>query len=103
MFVCACVVCFICQTHSQEYLERYYMLIAFTGYLASPHFDPGTSAHVSFPTWMAQRPELRRCVAAYACVCVCVWCWTDRHRKGSHCDCYALDVVMTARTSSQCG
>lgn len=42
-----------------EYLERYYMLIAFTGYLASASFDPGSPAHVSFPAWMAARPELR--------------------------------------------
>ncbi len=45
----------------QEYLERYYMLIAFTGYLASPAFDPGNPQHVTFPNWMAARPELRRC------------------------------------------
>jgi hypothetical protein len=46
----------------QEYLERYYMLIAFAGYLSSGQFDPGSPAHVSFPDWMAERPELRRSV-----------------------------------------
>uniref|UniRef100_A0A7S3QUH6 Tyrosine specific protein phosphatases domain-containing protein n=1 Tax=Dunaliella tertiolecta TaxID=3047 RepID=A0A7S3QUH6_DUNTE len=42
-----------------EYLERYYMLIAFTGYLTSSQFDPGSPTHVPFPQWMAERPELR--------------------------------------------
>eukprot|EP00798_Chlamydomonas_sp_ICE-L_P002282 gene2282-8555_t len=32
-----------------EYLERYYMLIAFSSYLGSPHFDFGNSNHVPFP------------------------------------------------------
>ena len=44
----------------QEYLERYYMLIAFSGYLASGQFDPGSDSHQDFPTWMSDRPELRR-------------------------------------------
>jgi hypothetical protein len=46
----------------QEYLERYYMLIAFAGYLTSSQFYPGSSKHVPFPKWMAERPELRRWV-----------------------------------------
>ena len=46
--------------HTQEYLERYYMLIAFTGYLQSAQFDPGSSSHVRFPEWMVHRVELRR-------------------------------------------
>jgi len=36
------------------------MLIAFTGYLTSSQFDPGSPSHTSFPQWMKQRPELRR-------------------------------------------
>jgi hypothetical protein len=44
----------------QEYLERYYMLLAFTGYLCSASFDPGSPTHQPFPVWMAERPELRR-------------------------------------------
>ena len=36
------------------------MLIAFTGYLHSPQFDPGSGNHVSFPEWMDSRVELRR-------------------------------------------
>eukprot|EP00197_Chlamydomonas_leiostraca_P007983 CAMPEP_0202863826 /NCGR_PEP_ID=MMETSP1391-20130828/4304_1 /ASSEMBLY_ACC=CAM_ASM_000867 /TAXON_ID=1034604 /ORGANISM="Chlamydomonas leiostraca, Strain SAG 11-49" /LENGTH=1425 /DNA_ID=CAMNT_0049543499 /DNA_START=116 /DNA_END=4393 /DNA_ORIENTATION=- len=42
-----------------EYLERYYMLISFAGYLSSPSFDPGSPAHEPFPQWMAARTELR--------------------------------------------
>ncbi|KAL6757552.1 inositol hexakisphosphate-domain-containing protein [Haematococcus lacustris] len=42
-----------------EYLERYYMLISFAGYLTSTAFDPGSPHHQSFPAWMAARPELR--------------------------------------------
>ncbi|KAG1680951.1 hypothetical protein FOA52_009910 [Chlamydomonas sp. UWO 241] len=42
-----------------EYLERYYMLIAFSGYLESPQFDPGAALHTSFPDWMDTRTELR--------------------------------------------
>jgi len=51
---------FLLTANAQEYLERYYMLIAFAGYLSSSQFDPGTDAHTPFPTWMAERPELRR-------------------------------------------
>lgn len=42
-----------------EYLERYYMLIAFASYLTWPRFDPASPAHVSFQDWMDSRPELR--------------------------------------------
>ena len=55
-------------TLTQEYLERYYMLIAFTGYLQSPQFDPGSSIHTRFPDWMGDRTELRRCVIIRATV-----------------------------------
>ncbi len=41
-------------------MERYYMLISFSGYLASPQFDFGSPNHVPFPEWMADRAELRR-------------------------------------------
>jgi hypothetical protein len=44
---------------AQEYLERYYMLIAFAGYLHSPQFEPDSMAHVTFPDWMTARTELR--------------------------------------------
>ena len=36
------------------------MLIAFTGYLQSAQFDPGSPDHVKFPDWMVHRAELRR-------------------------------------------
>ncbi|KAF6255732.1 inositol hexakisphosphate-domain-containing protein [Scenedesmus sp. NREL 46B-D3] len=42
-----------------EYLERYYMLIAFTSYLTWPKFDPAAPGHVTFQDWMDSRPELR--------------------------------------------
>jgi hypothetical protein len=42
-----------------QYLERYYILIAFAGYLVSPKFAPGSPLHASFPEWMKARPELR--------------------------------------------
>ncbi|KAG2430310.1 hypothetical protein HYH02_013787 [Chlamydomonas schloesseri] len=42
-----------------EYLERYYMLIAFASYLCSPHFNPDMPTQASFADWMASRPELR--------------------------------------------
>ncbi|WIA11258.1 hypothetical protein OEZ85_011384 [Tetradesmus obliquus] len=42
-----------------EYLERYYMLIAFTSYLTWPKFDPASRGHVTFQDWMDSRPELR--------------------------------------------
>ena len=44
---------------AQEYLERYYMLIAFTGYLHSSQFEPSSKGHVTFPDWMSARTELR--------------------------------------------
>eukprot|EP00878_Enallax_costatus_P006221 GHUV01006524.1.p1 GENE.GHUV01006524.1~~GHUV01006524.1.p1 ORF type:complete len:1656 (+),score=579.22 GHUV01006524.1:267-5234(+) len=42
-----------------EYLERYYMLLAFTSYLTWPKFDPASPGHVTFQDWMETRPELR--------------------------------------------
>ncbi|GLC33893.1 hypothetical protein PLESTM_000131000, partial [Pleodorina starrii] len=42
-----------------EYLERYYMLIAFASYLYSPSFNPDLPTQSSFADWMASRPELR--------------------------------------------
>ena len=42
-----------------EYLERYFVLIAFTAYLNSPGFSPGRPNHISFSAWTAARPELR--------------------------------------------
>ncbi|GLI60364.1 hypothetical protein VaNZ11_002488 [Volvox africanus] len=42
-----------------EYLERYYMLIAFASYLYSPSFNPELPTQASFADWMASRPELR--------------------------------------------
>lgn len=42
-----------------EYLERYYMLLAFTSYLTWPKFDPASPGYVTFQDWMETRPELR--------------------------------------------
>lgn len=42
-----------------EYLERYYMLLAFTSYLTWPKFNPASAGHVTFQDWMDSRPELR--------------------------------------------
>ncbi|GFR48167.1 hypothetical protein Agub_g10003 [Astrephomene gubernaculifera] len=42
-----------------EYLERYYMLIAFASYLYSPAFNPELPTQASFADWMSSRPELR--------------------------------------------
>lgn len=42
-----------------EYLERYYMLIAFASYLAWPQFNPDSPSHVTFQDWTDSRPELR--------------------------------------------
>ena len=43
-----------------EYLERYYVLIAFTAYLFEPGFDPESRTQVSLAQWMKRRPELYR-------------------------------------------
>lgn len=42
-----------------EYLERYYVLIAFSEYLMSPQFNPSTVQHIPFATWTASRPEMQ--------------------------------------------
>ncbi|KAL2634189.1 hypothetical protein R1flu_005668 [Riccia fluitans] len=46
-----------------EYLERYFMLIAFSAYLGSPAFDgfcePGLTG-ITFKQWLRQRPEVRQ-------------------------------------------
>ena len=44
-----------------EYLERYYVLIAFASYLLEPSFDATNPGHLPFGRWLAQRPELQRC------------------------------------------
>lgn len=45
-----------------EYLERYYVLIAFTAYLFEPGFNPEPHHHqASLAQWMQRRPELYRC------------------------------------------
>ena len=46
-----------------EYLERYYVLIAFSAYLMEPGFDPHDPTRTPFGRWLAERPELYR----YAC------------------------------------
>ena len=43
-----------------EYLERYYVLIAFTAYLFEPGFDPESRKQISLAQWMKRRPELYR-------------------------------------------
>lgn len=42
-----------------EYLERYFMLIAFTAYLSGGSFAPGEARHHSFGQWLDERPELQ--------------------------------------------
>eukprot|EP00887_Chlorella_sp_A99_P002448 scaffold10.g2448.t1 len=42
-----------------EYLERYFVLVAFAAYLGGGGFQPGTPSHASFSEWSAHRPELR--------------------------------------------
>lgn len=42
-----------------QYLERYYMLIAFTSYLAHPDFDPSAPSFEPFPSFTSARPELQ--------------------------------------------
>ena len=47
-----------------EYLERYYVLIAFTAYLSGPAFAPGdAAAHVPVGEWLEGRPELHSILA----------------------------------------
>lgn len=43
-----------------EYLERYFMLIAFTTYLSGASFAPGAPNHCTFGEWLDERPELQR-------------------------------------------
>lgn len=43
-----------------EYLERYYVLIAFAAFMMEPQFDPVSASTPSFGQWLAHRPELRR-------------------------------------------
>ena len=43
-----------------EYLERYYVLIAFTAYLFEPGFNPESHHQASLAHWMKRRPELYR-------------------------------------------
>ena len=49
-----------------EYLERYYVLIAFTAYLFEPGFDPESRSQVTLAQWMKRRPELYRYQATLA-------------------------------------
>ena len=42
-----------------EYLERYFVLVAFAAYLNSTGFSPGNPNHISFAAWTNARPELR--------------------------------------------
>lgn len=41
-----------------EYLERYYVLVAFAAYLDDGAFSPGTTFHIPFANWCSRRPEL---------------------------------------------
>lgn len=43
-----------------EYLERYFVLIAFTSFLSDPAFSPDPTQHISFGRWLQRRPELQR-------------------------------------------
>ena len=42
-----------------EYLERYFVLIAFAAYLEDPAFKPASENHVTFACWWSARPELQ--------------------------------------------
>ncbi|KAK9804170.1 hypothetical protein WJX73_008272 [Symbiochloris irregularis] len=42
-----------------EYLERYYVLIAFVAFIMGPDFDPKLPRQRNFGQWMSARPELR--------------------------------------------
>ena len=55
-----------------EYLERYYVLIAFSAYLMEPGFDPKDPGRTRFGRWLAERPELYRCAKSAACQ-TCTW------------------------------
>lgn len=52
--------CSLCMQVCLEYLERYYVLIAFTAYLFEPGFNPESRSQVSLAQWMKRRPELYR-------------------------------------------
>jgi hypothetical protein len=50
-------------TRGVEYLDRYFMLIAFAAYLGSPAFDGYCqygSSGLPFKQWLRQRPEVRQ-------------------------------------------
>lgn len=53
-----------------EYLERYYVLIAFTAYISSESFNPFSPSQATFGTFMKERPELRRQAVDF-CLGVC--------------------------------
>ena len=44
-----------------EYLERYYVLIAFTAYIMNEDFNPLNSKQPTFGAWIKERSELKRC------------------------------------------
>lgn len=46
-----------------EYLERYYVMIAFTAYISNQDFDPLSSKQATFGAFMKDRSELRRWAA----------------------------------------
>lgn len=51
-----------------EYLERYYVLIAFTAFIMDPHFNPLNSKQPTFGQFMKSRSEFRRSVLTLASV-----------------------------------
>ena len=55
----------LCLQVCLEYLERYYVLIAFTAYLFEPAFDPEARSQVSLAQWMKRRPELYRYTTSF--------------------------------------
>ena len=67
-----------------EYLERYYVLIAFSAYLMKPGFDPANPGRMRFGSWLAERPELYRCLSSQATS----YCAHTAHVMG---------LIMTAR------
>ena len=55
-----------------EYLERYYVLIAFASYLLEPSFDAADPGKLPFGRWKAQRPELHRYFTSLSSLLLCV-------------------------------
>ena len=55
-----------------EYLERYYVLIAFVAFMMEPDLESKAPQQPDFGQWMACRPELKRCCALMLTAVSCV-------------------------------